>query len=246
MGISESECRRDQTETSKNREKMAGKAEKTEAELRAALGIKIELMAKDIGTLAKDGRNDFTKYDYISNDQLTASLRQKLGDHLLSITSDVIDYEERESVDAKGKQVIRSIVKMAFEITDLETGHREIRQFVGAEQDTGGKSFQQAVTQCSKYFYFKLFKVTSRDESDPDSKSQSASKAQKSAPAKQQENDDRLWLNPNDADGRWDKIVSWIAAGNEFKGVYQKYKLSKANAEKLKNDADELKKKLNQ
>ena len=216
------------------------KTEKTEMEYRAALGIKIEAMAKGIGALAKDGTNTFSNYSYISNEQLVAAMRQKLGEHMLSISTDVLDYEERESIDAKGKQVIRTIVKMSFQIVDLETGYMELRQFMGAEQDSGGKSFSQAITQCTKYFYFKLFKVTSKDEQDPDGNTNQAARAGARAGAGAggaQPQDDRAWLNPDDK--RWSEVVKWLAAGNDFAKIYQKFKLSKENAEKLKKDGEE-------
>jgi hypothetical protein len=231
------------TETVKNRESMENQSSEL-MELKKKLGSKIEGMAKDIGALAKDGTNTFSNYSYISNEQLITSIREKALEHQLSIISEVLKYEERESVNDKGKQVIRSIVSMEFELTDLETGYSESRSFVGAEQDTGGKSMQQAITQCSKYFYLKLFKVTSRDEQDPDAntnETQGASTPQRRA--SQQQDDDRVWLNPSD-DERWQKIVQWIAAGNEFKGVYSKYKISKKNAAQLKKDAAELAEKL--
>ena len=53
-----------------------------------------------------------------------------------------------------------------------ERGYSIIESFIGAEQDTGGKSMQQAITQCCKYFYFKLFNVSSQDEIDGDEKTE--------------------------------------------------------------------------
>jgi len=216
-----------------------------ERELKMKLSTKVETMAQAIGALAKDGENTHSKFNFISNEQAITAIRNFGLDNKLSVSPlDVVEYEERESTTGNGKQVIRSIVKMSFDLVDLETGYSEIRYFVGADQDTGGKSMAQAITACSKYFLFKLFKITSKDEQDPDAKTTDADGGSKTqARAGNQGDDDRQWLNPNDADGRWQKIVAWIAAGNEFKGVYQKYKLSKVNAEKLKKDAEEFKNK---
>lgn len=134
------------------------------------LGTKIEKLSMAIGKLEKDGRNQHSNYQYISNEQMITAMRSKCLEYQLSIIPSVIDYNERDFVNQNGKTTTRSIVTMAFKLIDLETGHNETHQFIGAEQDSGGKSMQQAITQCSKYFYFKLFKVTSHDEIDGDAK----------------------------------------------------------------------------
>jgi len=226
---------------------MATKSElKEELELKKKLGQKVESMAACIGQLKKDGSNDFSKYDYISNEQLTREMNEKLGEQKLSLSAEVVGFEERESTDNKQRQVIRTIVRMEFEITDLETGYSERKQFIGAEQDTGGKSFQQAVTQCSKYFYFKLFKVAASDEKDPDANTNTSSgkSSTKTNSSSGSDDDGRIWLNPNDADGRWEKVVKWLAAGNDPKGIYEKYKISKKNFSDIVKEAQELKAKV--
>lgn len=156
----------------------------------AKLGQKIEKLSVSIGALAKDGRNQHSKYDYISNEQMVTALRNKCGEHGISIIPSVEQYDEKyfDGVDSYGKPrtTTRSIVTMAFKIIDLETGHVEFATFVGAEQDTGGKSMQQAITQCTKYFYFKLFNVTSHDEKDGDAETKPIQKEPTPAPMEQQ------------------------------------------------------------
>jgi hypothetical protein len=66
---------------------------------------------------------------------------------------------------------------MEFKMVDTDTGYSEIVHWQGADQDTGGKSFGQAVTECCKRFYFKLFNVSSLGEVDPDSKTDECIKA---------------------------------------------------------------------
>jgi hypothetical protein len=141
--------------------------------LNAKLNRKIQECARAIGKIDKDGTNKFSNYQYITNDQMVTSLRSHLLDCGLSIVPSVISFDERDWTDNKGKLVIRSTVNMAFQITDLDTGFSIMESFVGAEQDNGGKSLQQAITQCTKYFYFKLFNVTSKDEIDGDANTNS-------------------------------------------------------------------------
>lgn len=214
-----------------------------EMELRMKLATKVETMAQAIGALAKDGENTHSKFSFISNEQAITAIRNFGLENKLSVSPlDVVEYEERESSSSGGKQVIRSIVKMSFDLVDLETGYSEVRYFVGADQDTGGKSMAQAITACSKYFLFKLFKITSKDEQDPDANTtgaDGASSPQKKA-SQQDDDDDREWLNPSDEE-RWGKIVQWLADGNDAKGIYKKYKISNKNFIDIQNQAKNLK-----
>ena len=114
--------------------------------------------------------------EYITHEAVTTAIRPLLRTNQLSLVFEVDDYTERDYVDAKGKTVIRSIVKIGVVLTDTETGHQERLQFFGAEQDSGGKSRQQAITQATKYCMFKLFKITSKEEKDPDSKTTDVTK----------------------------------------------------------------------
>jgi hypothetical protein len=124
---------------------------------------KIEKLAASIGKLQKDGRNTYSNYAYISHEQVSTALRSELLNHNLSIVTDMVDFTERDFT-SNGKLTIRTTVKMVFTITDLETGKQVQHTFFGAEQDTGGKSMQQAVSQCTKYFLFKLLKITDKGE----------------------------------------------------------------------------------
>ena len=204
-----------------------------EMQHRAKLSAKIEKLAHDIGAMQKDGRNKFSAYDYISNEQLTTVLRERLHGAGIGIVADVIDHEERESVNEKGKQVIRTIVRMSFEITDLETGYREMHTFAGAEQDTGGKSFQQAITQCAKYFHFKLLKITSMEERDPDAHTNEVKAAPKLTPP--QRPSEKKQLTP--AHTYWSKAVEYMANGGDVDMIKKKYTITDAHEQMLMREA---------
>ena len=132
----------------------------------AKLAHKVEEMACAIGTLQKDGTNKHSNYDFVSHEAVTKRIAELLPAHSLSIRPSCDRYEEKEYLTDKGKPGVRTIVTMLFKITDLDTGYTETEQFFGAENDTGGKSMQQAITQATKYFYFKLFKIPFGDDGD--------------------------------------------------------------------------------
>ena len=153
--------------------------------MRAKLYRKIEEVANGIGALQKEGQNSFSRYKYITHEQVTTALRPLLLKFHLSVMMEIESHNEKEFKSDKGKLTTRSIVDAVFTLVDTETGYFEKFTFPGAEQDNGGKSLQQAITQAQKYFLFKTFKVTDK-ESDGDSKTTEiqTTKADPKAPAK--------------------------------------------------------------
>ena len=196
------------------------------------LGLKIETLAKNVGGLTPDGRNNFSKYDYISANQMMLHLRENLLEVGLSVLPNVESYEERDYVSSDGRVTIRTVVNMSFTIIDLESGYSQVLNFVGAEQDTGGKSFQQAVTQATKYFLFKLLKTSSDTDADGDAKTTTTySDNTESGEAKE-------WLDAKHP--KWEAVVDWVAKGNDVNRVRDKYKVSKAAFTALKKQAAEV------
>lgn len=144
-------------------------------ELKAKLYTKITNLANEFGAMKTDGKNDFDHYAFISYQNVNARLRDLLPKYKLAIVPQVIDFQDFAITTSGNKPALRSIVKMSFLLVDTETGYSEERTFVGADQDTKGKSMGQAITECQKRFEMKLFHVSST-EADPDSKSVETSK----------------------------------------------------------------------
>ena len=140
----------------------------------AKLGEKISNMCKSIGGLNEDGNNTFSKYKYISSNNLLGEMRSKLAINKLAIIPEIESFEEEKFIqkNAKGsdKHWVRTTVFIYFEIIDTETGFSKKIKWVGIDQDTGGKALGQAITECTKRFYFKLFQVSSKEEKDIDHK----------------------------------------------------------------------------
>jgi len=140
-----------------------------EMNLRMALGKKILDVMSAIGTMEKDGKNTKSNYDYISSENMLAKLKKILPEHNLAIIPSATDFKEEYFTTQKGQNVQRSIVKMNFLLMDTDTGFTLEVPWVGADQDYGGKSCGQALTEACKRFYFKLFFVSSLEDKDPDS-----------------------------------------------------------------------------
>jgi len=151
---------------------------------KAKLYTKVNAIAKELGAIKEDGKNDFDHYVFITYQQVNALLRSLLPKHKLALVPQVEQCSENEIATSGGKPAMRSIVKMSFELVDLETGYSETRIFFGGDQDTKGKSLGQAITECQKRFEMKLFHVSS-SEADPDSKSVEHGSKEKKMPWRQ-------------------------------------------------------------
>lgn len=141
-------------------------------EEKAKLALKIAKFSKSLGVVKQDGKNEYSRYEYVSSEQMMSLLRDNLSKSGFSIIPSVLDVQEEQFQSKEGKIVVRTIIKMAFEVIDTETGFSITVPWAGADQDTGGKSYGQAVTEGLKRFLFKLLFISSSDkgEADPDSK----------------------------------------------------------------------------
>jgi hypothetical protein len=143
---------------------------------------KIALMIAEFGAVAKDGRNEHSKFDFISYEQLNAIVRPLMAKHNLIIVPNITDYDEvfskvvNRTWDTKKndyveteKELVRTRLKGTVKVVCGETGDVVEFGMVGGDQDYGGKSMSKAVTEFDKRALFKLFKVSSKQDVDPDS-----------------------------------------------------------------------------
>jgi hypothetical protein len=149
---------------------MENQQKTTSNENMARLASKINAITAELGAVGQDGTNTQSHYNYISYEQMNSLMRNLLPKHGLSIIPSIDDIREVPYTTKNGSPGIRSIVKATFLIIDCETGFSIERRFVGADQDVGGKSGGQAVTECTKRFLLKLFHVSSKGDVDPDSR----------------------------------------------------------------------------
>ena len=141
--------------------------------LRAGLYAKVETISNAIGGLKKEGQASLgggKGYKFITHEQVTEAVRPLFKKHGLSVVFEVLEYNETPweviktyNGNETRQQWVRTTITIAARITDTESGYQETLSFTGAEQDNGGKSMQQAISQAVKYCQFKLFKITEND-----------------------------------------------------------------------------------
>lgn len=127
---------------------------------KASLYRKIAKVTKEVGRVPKNGRNDFHKYNYATESDITDALRDLLADNGLAfLPPSVAEYETQGELTK---------VKMLFGLADCETG--EVYEFTvwGEGQDKGDKGGYKAYTGAVKYALMKTFLVATGDDPEAD------------------------------------------------------------------------------
>jgi hypothetical protein len=146
-----------------------------------SVASKIAIITGELGAILKDGHND--SYDFISYEQFYAVLRPLIAKHKLVCLPNITQWDEViQKIKAKvwnkttknyedgEKEIIRTRLCGTIKMICGETGEMIEISAVGADQDYGGKSMAQAITEFDKRALMKIFKVSSKGDVDPDSR----------------------------------------------------------------------------
>ena len=112
-----------------------------------------------VSRVPKNGFNNFHKYAYATESDLTESIRPILLESGLAFFSTVLD-QSREGEFTK--------VKMEFTLADVDTGETLKSVYWGEGQDKGDKGLYKAYTGATKYFLMKTFLIPTGDDPEAD------------------------------------------------------------------------------
>ena len=133
--------------------------------------------------LAKDGRNQYDKYDYVTADTIAIVIGQKLAQASLAFIPSVVDVESTPYTTAKGAEHIRTVVRMQMTLACGETGAVWSSMWAGEAIDRSDKSINKAITSACKYFLLKTFLLAGGDDADAEAESPPApAQAQQAQP----------------------------------------------------------------
>ncbi len=118
---------------------------------------RIHAVMVEIETLAKSGRNDFHKYNYVTEADYVRALRPLLDKHGLVVIPKIV----RESVSVSN-DLTTAIVQ--FTIVDVATGENVMTSVLGQGQDKGDKGAYKLMTGAKKYFAALTFMVATGDD----------------------------------------------------------------------------------
>ena len=124
-------------------------------------------VANEIGTIEKNGRNDFHKYDYATEADFVHALRPLLNKHRLVIVPSV----------ASIPQLVNGITEltMKFTIVNIDNPSDKVDMLIpGQGQDKGDKGVYKALTGAKKYFIALAFMVATGDDPEKEEKEKTA------------------------------------------------------------------------
>ena len=128
---------------------------------------KIAKVMSQVERVPKNGYNNFHKYEYATESDLTEAIRPILQEAGLAFFSTVIE-QERDGEFTKAK--------MEFTLADVETGETLTSTYWGEGQDKGDKGLYKAYTGAVKYFLMKTFLIPTGDDPEQDEKPQQSQK----------------------------------------------------------------------
>lgn len=139
-----------------------------------------EVMAA-IERVPKRGHNAFHKYDYATESDIVATVRQELAArHVMLFPA--VTAERREPVGDKGS--VLTTLTMVFRFVDGETGESLEFPWLGSGTDKEDKGVYKAMTGGEKYFLLKTFLMPTGDDPEQDDDKPQPARAQAPQPRK--------------------------------------------------------------
>lgn len=150
---------------------------------------------KEKGILKKGATNTFDKYSYFSEAQYKELFTELFSEVGLELKFNELSYETFTGTE---KQANGRMVKLAFELFDIETGFSEITTITGEAIDKGDKAGYKAFTGALKYYLANTFMVATGDDPEKDSPQETMNtKVEKKASPKQVEFLARMYEGEN-------------------------------------------------
>lgn len=126
---------------------------------------KLAAVMKAVERIPKNGHNSFYNYDYATEADIVAAVRNELASRNV-ICLPTIGNRHREPVGEKG--MVLTHLDMTFTFVDGDTGEREVCPWLGAGADKEDKGVYKAMTGGEKYFLLKTFLIPTGDDPEQD------------------------------------------------------------------------------
>jgi hypothetical protein len=131
---------------------------------------KLLKIQKEVKALSKDGTNEFHKYNYLMEAQVTSLMKE-----LLDKNGVIFQYGSRiTDMKPAGKQILVN-VEVEYRFIDAESGEWLGGVAAGSGADTGDKGVYKAITGAIKYIYMKTFNIPTGDDPENDKQSNKVS-----------------------------------------------------------------------
>lgn len=135
---------------------------KTTVQPRSLVKKLAEVMAT-VGYVKKTGRNTFQNYDYATEADIIASVRQEMANRSLILIPDVI----KTDWEVGPKQKVCTLT-VEYTLEDGDSGEKRVFHVIGQGQDNQDKATYKAMTGATKYALMKLFLIPTGDDPEQD------------------------------------------------------------------------------
>lgn len=144
---------------------------------------RLHAITKEIGTISKNGRNNFHNYDYATEKDFVEALRPLLDKHGVAIVPELGNIPNLQSIGEKGDNLTSLIMK--FHLINIDNPTEQTVAIVpGQGTDKGDKGIYKALTGAKKYFIALTFMVETGDDPEKDDKPAAGKKVSPKAKSK--------------------------------------------------------------
>lgn len=127
--------------------------------MRAALAKKKSAVVAGVKRIAKNGWNDFHKYQFATESDVKEGIRELLSDNGLTLDIELIEDHTQQMPNGW-----LSTVTMEFTLQDNDTGYMDIKKSKGQATDKGDKGLYKAYAGCIKYYLMNNFLIATGDD----------------------------------------------------------------------------------
>lgn len=122
----------------------------------------------EVGRVPKSGRNNFHNYDYATEADIAAAVRDGMAKRHLILVPNVDDIAWSILAVKSGQQRLCTM-KATFTVMDGESGETLSYKVFSEGADSGDKAVYKAMTGAEKYALLKLFLIPTGDDPEKDS-----------------------------------------------------------------------------
>lgn len=158
-----------------------------------------------IGTIPKNGWNDFHKYKYVLESDVVDAVSAELSKRGVAFYAASKIIEMREWQTPKGKPTLITNVQVDLTFADGETGETFTITSAGSGDDASDKGVYKATTGAVKYGLMKTFLIATGD--DPERESQAP---ERSSQPRREASDDAGSISGNNAPNATQKQLNFI------------------------------------
>lgn len=154
----------------------------------STLARKLANVMGEVSRVKKSGRNDFHKYDYATESDLTDAIRGKLAEQGVAIYPSVVEVVSKPLETSKRGEALTTAT-LEITLVCADSGEKMVTRWQGQGLDAGDKGYYKAYTGAMKYFLMKTFLISTGDDPEQDDepapKQRQAPKGERSAAAQQ-------------------------------------------------------------